>query len=408
VRDATPPARDAAPPTPPGPAAPASQQGMRRANLALVMGTVAAHGPLSRAQVAVRTGLTRTAVSSLVEELMGAGLLLELGPAPSGRPGRPGSALVVSDEGAAGLGLEVGVDHLGACVADLRGEVRVWVREEAANRGRPAPEVLAELAAVAGRAVERAAELRLRPAAAVLAVPGLVGDVPGTVEHAPNLGWRGVRIPPLGPAGLPVEVENEANLGALAELWSRRTGPDFVHVSAEAGIGAALVIGGRLFRGARGFAGELGHVPVHPEGRPCVCGARGCLEQYAGEAAVLREAGLDAVSGDRVGALAARAAAGEPRVLEALGRAGAALGTALAGAVNLIDPAAVVLGGAYAELGAWLLPRMRRELAERVTVRAWHPGALTASALGRRGPLLGAGLLTVRRIVEDPCVVTGT
>jgi predicted NBD/HSP70 family sugar kinase len=380
---------------------------MRRANLALVMGTVAAHGPLSRAQVAVRTGLTRTAVSSLVEELRGAGLLSELGPAPNGRPGRPGSALAVSDEGAAGLGLEVGVDHLGACVVDLRGEVRVWVREEVANRGRPAPRVLAELAAVAGRAVERAAALRLRPAAAVLAVPGLVGDVPGTVEHAPNLGWRGVRVPPLGPAGLPVEVDNEANLGALAELWSRGAGPDFVHVSAEAGIGAALVIGGRLFRGARGFAGELGHVPVHPGGRPCACGARGCLEQYAGEAAVLREAGLDGAGGDRVGALAARAAEGEPRVLDALARAGAALGTALAGAVNLLDPAAVVLGGAYAELAEWLLPRMRRELAERVTVRAWDPAALTPSALGRRGPLLGAGLVTVRRIIEDPGVVAG-
>jgi len=100
--------------------------------------------------------------------------------------------------------------------------------------------------------------------------------------------------------------------------------------------------------------------------------------------------------------LAERARQGDRRVLDALDQAGTALGTALAGAVNLLDPAAVVLGGAYAELGGWLLPPMRRELARRVTVRSWDPDALTVSALGRRGPLLGAALATVRMVLEDP------
>jgi predicted NBD/HSP70 family sugar kinase len=273
--------------------------------------------------------------------------------------------------------------------------------------------------------------------AAVVAVPGLVGDVPGTVDHAPNLGWHDVPVASVWPGELPLRVENEANLGALAELWAHPVAADFVHVSAESGIGAALVVGGRLFSGARGLAGELGHMPVHPEGHPCSCGARGCLEQYAGKSAVLRTAGLTATGGldgggasaavtgdldgggasgtvtgdldggrrDAIETLAARAEEGDPRVLDALHQAGTALGTALAGAVNLLDPAAVVLGGAYAELGAWLLPAMRRELAGRVTVRSWDPGALTVSELGRRGPLLGAALVTVRAIVEDPAAL---
>lgn len=385
------------------PPQPASQQGMRRQNLALVLGVIAEHGPLSRADAAARTGLTRAAVSSLVLSLHEAGLVVELGPTPNGRVGRPGNALVLSSTGPAGLGLEVGVEHLAVCVADLNGAARAQVRVDAANRGRPAEEVLAELTALAAGVLREAAGLGLRPVGAVMAVPGLVDAASGEVVHAANLGWRGLRLP-AELLGLRLEAGNEANLGALAELWrGGADGPaDFVHVSAESGIGAALVVGGRLFPGARGFAGELGHVPVHPEGPACPCGARGCLEQYAGEGAVLAAAGLPEASGDWVALLAKRAAEGDGPVREALARAGAALGTALAGAVNLVDPEALVLGGAYAELGDWLLPEMRRELTERVTVRPWEPGALTVSALGRGGPLLGAALVTVRRVLEDP------
>ncbi|WP_083975573.1 ROK family protein [Kitasatospora mediocidica] len=384
---------------------------MRRQNLAVVLGTVAdavaGQGPLSRADVAGLTGLTRAAVSSLVDELIGRGALTELETAPSGRVGRPGRALAVSSCGPAGLGLEVGVSHLGACVVDLRGESRVWRRVERANAGRPARRVLAELAELGAEAQAEAAGLGLHVEGRVLAVPGVVPTArQGLIEHAPNLGWHAVRPADHWPDPDTVPVpENEANLGALAEYWQAEHGAEtFVHVSAEAGIGAALIVDGQLFRGARGFAGELGHIPVDPDGVPCPCGARGCLEQYAGEAAVLREAGL-AATADPVVLLADRAAAGDPAALRALDRAGRALGLALASAVNLIDPDALVLGGAYAELGEWLLPAVRAELAARVTVRPWDPEALHCSALGRRGALLGAALLTVRRIIADPTLL---
>ncbi|MFD9568740.1 ROK family protein [Streptomyces sp. NPDC059982] len=383
---------------------PASQQGMRRKNLAAVTGAVAAHGPLSRADIAGHTGLTRPAVSSLVDELIGRAALTETETAPSGRVGRPGRALALNDRGPAGLGLEIGVTHLAACVVDLRGEPRVWRRVERANAGRPAGRVLAEAAALGADAESEAAALGLRVEGRVLAVPGVVANAPGgLVANAPNLGWQAVRPADHWPEpGTVPEPENEANLGALAEQRRRGHPADtFVHVSAEAGIGAALVIGGRLFRGARGFAGELGHLPVHPEGAPCPCGARGCLEQYAGEAAVLREAGLGG-AGDPVALLAERAAAGDAATLRALDRAGRALGLALASAVNLIDPDGLVLGGAYAELADWLLPSVRAELAARVTVRPWDPEAVRPSALGRRGPVLGAAWSTVQQIIADP------
>jgi predicted NBD/HSP70 family sugar kinase len=199
-------------------------------------------------------------------------------------------------------------------------------------------------------------------------------------------------------------VDNEANFGGLAELWlDKDTPPDFLHVSAEIGIGAAVVVDGQLLRGTRGFAGELGHVPVRPDGPRCACGGRGCLEQYAGEEAVLRAAGLEPGE-DRVGLLAGRAADGDTAVRRALHEAGEALGIALTGAVNLLDPRGVVLGGALAGLAPWLLPSLEAELARRTAGPAC---TVTVSRLGPEGPLLGAAHWVVRSVLDDPAGVAG-
>lgn len=392
---------------------PGSQAGLRRRNLALVMRAVAEHGEVSRAAVAAEVGLTRATVSTLVDELLAAGLLVELGTQRPGTVGRPGTALALNDTGPAGLGAEVGVDHLAAVAVDLRGTVRARARVEADNRGRPAPEVLRELAALVGEVRQEARAAGLSAAGLTLAVPGLVGRDRQVVMRAPNLGWEDVdaagwfdRAGADGLAGarIPVTVENEANLGALAELWlgGHEGVTDFVHVSAEIGIGAALVVDGRLFRGARGFAGELGHVPVHPTGPRCSCGARGCLEQYAGEEAVLRAAGIAPERPDALKALQAAAVEGDPAALKALAAAGQAFGIALSGAVNLLDPQAVVLGGTLASLAPWLRSAVERELGRRVTDRQWRTDAVRVSRLGREGVLLGAAYSVVRSVLDDP------
>ncbi|WP_432053795.1 ROK family protein [Streptomyces sp. bgisy022] len=387
----------------PGTALPDTQQGMRRRNLSRVLHTVRAEGPLSRAAVASRIGLTRAAVSTLVDELIRSGLLDELGPERPGRVGRPGSALAVSGRGPAGIGAEVGVDHLAVCAVDLRGEVRARTVRQAPNRGRSPEEVLGELAGLIGRVIAEAEGQGLWPAGLAVAVPGLVARDARTVVRAPNLGWQDTDLAALLPERLPLTVANEANFGALAELWLGEDTPrDFLHVSAEIGIGAALVVDGRLLHGNRGFAGELGHVPVHPDGPECPCGGRGCLEQYAGEDAVLRAAGL-APGEDRVGLLAGRADRGDTAVRRALHDAGTALGIALTGAVNLLDPESVVLGGALAGLAPWLLPSLRAELAGRTAGPACP---VTVSPLGPEGPLLGAAHSVVRSVLDDPAGVT--
>lgn len=424
---------------------PRTQQALRQRNLSLALRAVAAGGPLSRAAVAARIGMTRAGVAAVVDELLRAGLLVELGPGRPGTVGRPGSALALNDRGPCGLGAEIGVDHLAVCAVDLNGRVRARVAADAANRDHPPGPVLERLAGLIEQVVTEVRSEGLTPTGLTVAVPGLIARDESTVVRAPNLGWQGVDLGPLLPSAPPARVGNEANLGALAEQRleggaaehpggdggpgastadrpvaavpdgsGRSPGPgrNFLHVSAQIGIGAAVVMDGELLRGAHGFAGELGHVPVRPQGRPCACGGRGCLEQYAGEEAVLRASGIDPARaraehpgpGGRIAMLAARAADGDARVRAALREAGGALGVAIAGAVNILDPEAVVLAGALAGLAPWVAPAVERELGRRVADPA-RTVRLTVSALGAEGPLLGAALSEVDAVMEAPGAV---
>ncbi|MEO3776942.1 ROK family protein [Micromonospora sp. B11E3] len=401
------------------PATPTSavrQGSLRELNLAVVLGRIAvAPRPPSRADVAAATGLTRATVSAVVDDLISGRLVTESDPAPRTRAGRPARGLVLADNGPAGLGLEVNVDYLAACVVDLAGRVRHHTVRRADLRPASPADALTRLARLAAAARADAERQGLTLAGAALAVPGLV-DAAGLVRLAPNLGWRDVAVPELlaghpplvepVPGVPPLVVENEANLAALGELHAAPDGPtSFLHVSGEVGIGAGIVLDGALFRGVRGWSGEIGHLPVEPEGRPCRCGGRGCLEQYAGQEAVLAAAGLAGVDlpADTAAArLADLAAADDPAARAALAEAGRALGVAVAGVVNLLDLDTVVLGGGYALLAPWLRPPVLAEVSQRVLTAAWSPVTVRPSALGPEAAVVGAAGSVVRRIVADP------
>ncbi|MEU0526346.1 ROK family transcriptional regulator [Streptomyces niveus] len=392
----------------------ADKETVRRHNLSLVLRAVRDEGEATRAGVAARVGLTRAAVSSLVEQLLDSGFLSESGKTFSGQAGRPGTVLKVTRSGPAGIGVEINIDYVSVCVVDLSGTDRVRLTEHLDNRGAAPAEVLARGARIAARTLDSAAEQDLAPVGVQLALPGLVSG--GTVRQAPNLGWNRVpaeelfaqalaeaqpAVPPL-----PVRSENEANLAALAELWFGGLGGirSFLYLSGEIGVGGALVLDGELLRGANGFAGEIGHVVVDADGPLCRCGSRGCLEQYAGQSALLRGAGLDENAGVPGAAeLEALARAGDKRAIAAIGEAGRMLGRVLSGAVNLFDPDAVVLGGIYRSLMPWLSPPADGELTDRVVSGLWprDSGRLRASS-SAGDAARGAAALVVRAVLADP------
>ncbi|MGW4219703.1 ROK family protein [Streptomyces bacillaris] len=401
--------------TPLGPKA--DKDTVRRHNLSLVLRAVrdeGESGEATRAGVSARVGLTRAAVSSLVEQLMESGFLTESGKTFSGQAGRPGTALKVARTGPAGLGVEINIDYVSVCVVDLAGTGRVRQTEHLDNRGAPAGEVLARAARIAARTLDSAREQELRPVGATLALPGLVSG--GSVRQAPNLGWNEVPAQDLfaealtalrpGHPVLPVASENEANLAALAELWFGGLGDlrSFLYLTGEIGVGGALVLGGELLRGAHGFAGEIGHVVVDPDGPECRCGSRGCLEQYAGQTALLRAAGIDGSGGGAgVVELERRARAGDGPAVAALTEAGLMLGRVVSGAVNLVDPDAVVLGGIYRSLMPWLAPPADEELTGRVVSGLWSPGGGRLRASSVAGDAArGAAALVVQDVLADP------
>ncbi len=393
----------------------ADQTTVRRANLGVVLSHLAAHGPCSRARVAAETGLTRGTVSSLVAELLELGLVRESGRAEAvPRVGRPAQPLELADTAVA-VGLEVNVDYLAVAVEDLTGRVRSERRVFAENRGSAPGPVLDRLARMARQAIAEAERSGLLVVGLAVAVPGLVELASGTLLHAPNLGWTRVRVVDELRArvpGLPVRVENEANLAALAEHWqgAARDVGDFIHVFGEVGVGAGIFVGGELYRGAHGFGGELGHVTVERDGLPCACGSRGCLETLVGQEAIARRAGVEPRAGGRTSSLTdelvRRAEAGDGRVLAALRDAGGTLGTALASAVNLFDLDAVVLGGCFGTLFGWLGAEVEQALRARVLSTKWSACELRPSAIGELAAVRGAAALTLRGVLGAPWLVS--
>jgi predicted NBD/HSP70 family sugar kinase len=398
---------------------PARQQALRSHNLALVLRHIADNEPVTRARIAQATSLTKATVSSLVDDLVSARLVTELGPEARGEVGRPGSALALNRTGFVGVGLEINVDYLAVCVTDLVGRVRYQRTRARDNRGQSATRVLGRAVRMARTAMQAAEAEGLTIAGLAVAVPGLVETGQGLLHVAPNLEWVDVPVAQvlkdrLAPRDPPVIVDNEANLAALGELWygGHERLADFVHISGEIGVGGGIVVGGELFRGASGFAGEVGHVTVQPDGPRCRCGARGCLEQVAGQEALLRAAGLTGAAGTSIGQprgsvaeLVARARAGDPGTLEAIESAGRALGIGVAATVNVVDPSAVVLGGLYASLEPWLRKPLQAELRERVISQSWAPVRVLASSLGPDAAVRGAAGAVVREVLSNPTAV---
>jgi predicted NBD/HSP70 family sugar kinase len=387
----------------------ARQSTLRSSNLALVLRTVCAEGPLSRADVAVRTGTTRATAARLVDELV-AGRLLDEGerPAPP-RRGRPATPLLPGARVGA-LGLQVDAGLLAARVLDLRGRVVAERVEEDDLVGSDPVDTLARLGVLAAGLLA-GMPAGLRPVGAGLALPGLVDVAAGVLLRAPNLGWSDVPAADLLTAHLPTELRpvlgNEADLAArtVAETAPGRPGPlrDFLYLSGQIGIGGAAVLGGRVVTGSAGWAGEVGHVCVDPAGPACRCGSTGCLEQYAGRHALLTAAGLplDTPPVDVV------ARAEDPDVRRALDAAADALGIALAGVVNVLDLPAVVLGGHLAALAEPLRPRLEELLGRRVLSARWRRPVVEAIPGLPAAGATGAALRALGDVLADPVAWLG-
>lgn len=396
-------------------ATPVRQESLRAHNLTLVFHQiVATRGtPISRIELTTGTGLTRPTISRIVEDLLAGGLIVEAGPDRTRGTGRPRVGLRLARTGPAGLGLDIRADSLAACVVDLTGTVRHLRFAPRTRHGRSPDKTLDGLADMAREAVRAAAAEDLTVVGATLAVPGPVEDG-SIVRLAASLGWRDIDAgaalrAAIGSADLPVRVDNDASLAALGELYaSEQELRDFVCISGEFDLGAGIVLDGTPLRGARGWSGALGHMMVDAGGEPCDCGARGCLQRYAGLEAILAavpEAGrAAAMATPQTPAVTidALASAGSPDMLAALDRAATALGTAISALINIVDVDTVLLGGSYSLLASWLSGPIEAEIRQRVVTAGWAPVEVRPAPLGPDAAVIGAALTAVDEVRRDP------
>ena len=395
-----------------------NQEDLRNHNLSVTLDTLLrAQKPMSRADLAKETGLTKATLSLLASMLIESGVVQEGEPVVSTTYGRPSTPLEIRGGSIAGIGLQINTDGYGCLALDLNGDTlgREWVSED--MTGTDPYEIFAKLDAMTFPLESRLKRRGCKVVGAGFALPGIVTDDMWLLV-ARNLGWENVNLTRFNVVRrLDVVAGNEATMAALAQIpgYATERAPflnvvdrtdSFIYLSTDIGIGGAVVRDGEVVMGSHGFAGEIGHLSVAMDGPLCSCGRHGCLEAFAGRRALVEAAGIaedgDATSSEAIDMFLQRWRAGDSDVAKVVDQAADALVSAIASAVNLVDVDTVLLGGLWThfgdELATVLEGRLRSEILgyPNVKIRVFVP------PVALHPSLYGAAEMGLRRFIENP------
>jgi len=363
-------------------------------------------GPTSRAELTANLGLNRSTIGALTADLVAAGLVREELPRDHGRAGRP--SLVVRPEPEVYVfAFTIDADRVTAARVGLGGVV-LDRREVARPRGElPPVEVVAPLADFV-RSMQTAIPPTARYVGSGAAVSAMVRREDGMVRLAPHVGWVDE---PLGEAlgkvlgtDHPVTIRNGADLRVLAEhTRGAAVGCDnVIYLHGDAGIGGGIIAGGRPVTGHGGYGGEVGHMVVNPNGKPCGCGARGCWETEVGEQALLRAAGRDGYGREQVTAVVEAAARGDAAAKAALRDVADWLGFGVANLVNVFNPEMVIFGGGLREVYLAAAAQVRSRLNRNGLPACREHVRLRTPVLGDDAALIGAAEAAFEALLADP------
>ncbi|MEU3702880.1 ROK family transcriptional regulator [Streptomyces anulatus] len=387
---------------------PGSQTSLHRANLERVVRAVRMAGSLTQAEIARSTGLSAATVSNIVRELKDGGTV-EVTPTSAG--GRRARSVSLSGDAGIVIGVDFGHTHLRVAVGNLAHQVLAEESEPldvdaSSAEGFDRAEVLVKrLIAATGIGPDKVIGIGL-------GVPGPIDVESGTLGSTSILpGWTGINPSQelSGRLGVPVYVDNDANLGALGELvWGSGRGvKDLAYIKVASGVGAGLVIDGTIYRGPGGTAGEIGHITLDESGPVCRCGNRGCLETFTAARYVLpllQPSHGPGLTMERVVQLARE---GDPGCRRVIGDVGRHIGSGVANLCNLLNPSRVVLGGSLAEAGELVLGPIRDSVSRYAIPSAARQLSVLPGALGGRAEVLGA-LALVLSEMGDSTLLEGT
>jgi glucokinase-like ROK family protein len=395
---------------------------VRELNRSILLERLWVGSSLSRADLAVSTGLNKTTVSSLIDGLISDGFVREIGLNASAG-GRPGVLLELNPDAGLIIGAEIGVERLNVVVSNLRASIS-WRRQIQFDLSDSLEHVLEQLVTLLRQARQHTQRRGLRLFGAGVTIPGLVDVGSGTLVFEPNMGWTNVAVRQLLVDRLrfPILIDNDANAAALAERYFgvARGVDDFAYVVANIGLGTGLVLGGHILQGVSGHAGEAGHTTIDPDGPLCRCGNRGCWERLASQRALMERA-EQAIAAGRPTLLtsttdhgAARvnmqtvllaARAGDAVALEALHETGVYLGIGIANLVNIFNPSLVALGGTLSLADEFLLPVARQVVQERAMRELHQAARIVVSAFKADACVMGGVALVLHGLLSRPQLV---
>ncbi|MCC8477721.1 ROK family transcriptional regulator [Streptomyces globisporus] len=381
---------------------PGSQTSLHRANLERVVRAVRMAGSLTQAEIARSTGLSAATVSNIVRELKDGGTV-EVTPTSAG--GRRARSVSLSGDAGIVIGVDFGHTHLRVAVGNLAHQVLAEESEPldvdaSSAEGFDRAEVLVK------RLIEATGIGPDKVIGVGLGVPGPIDVESGTLGSTSILpGWTGINPSEelSGRLGVPVYVDNDANLGALGELvWGSGRGvKDLAYIKVASGVGAGLVIDGTIYRGPGGTAGEIGHITLDESGPVCRCGNRGCLETFTAARYVLpllQPSHGPGLTMERVVQLARE---GDPGCRRVIGDVGRHIGSGVANLCNLLNPSRVVLGGSLAEAGELVLGPIRDSVSRYAIPSAARQLSVLPGALGGRAEVLGALALVLSEMGDS-------
>jgi glucokinase-like ROK family protein len=391
---------------------------IRKFNTSLILNELRTSAPLSRGSLSITTGLNRSTVSNVINELLQKNYVIETGmQASSG--GRPGTLLELNPNGGCAVSIEIGVNYIRAILTNFTAQI-LW-RESYPYTSDNNPHTIFErIYCLTQDALDIGKSHGLPPLGIGIGVPGMVDYDKGELVFAPNLGWRDI---PFSSElrkrfEIPVFVENEANASALGEYYFGigRHVENLVYISTGIGLGTGIIIKGKLFRGSHGYAGEVGHMTVTPNGDICACGKRGCWETLVGPGAILKRVKTaleertpsliqDMVHNDLENLdmdIVTRAAdAGDTLAKDTLEGVGYQLGVGISHLVHAFDPQMIVLGGGLSQLSAYILPVIEQTLQVNLLVQMRNSLTLATSTNKEDACVMGGVALVIDDILRE-------
>ena len=382
----------------------ADQTIARKYNRAQILNRLRLQGALSRADLAKQTGLTRSTISRIVDELSAEKLVHEIAASQNDR-GRPGILLSLNPKGGAAIGLEIGVHFISILLTDFFC-TPIWQERAVLENTTAWVDYIHKAEEMIRRAVTIAEQANLPLKGIGVAIWGMVDFNKRVIHFAPNLKWRDVPLEAKWTDlfHVPVYVENDANAAALGEYYfgAGKEIEDFIYLSMDIGIGSGIISKGRLFRGASGYAGEIGHITIDPNGEKCSCGRVGCLETKAGRNVIVRRyQDLSKESDITLEKIIQRGQAGDPIARRIFFEVGEALGTGIGSAINLFNPKGIILGWSLGQAFNQLLPGMESSLQKSCLPDLRNSLAIIPSMNGESDALFGSIALVLDEIIRE-------